>query len=465
MNKVRKYKFAIYSLFLIPYSFCVTPAFAQKKQEPKQILTRIEFLFDDSQSMYGRWQTGTKIDIAKKLMSDLLDSLKYADNLQLALRVLGHQKKYPPQDCDDTKLEVPFDNNNATKIKKFLMALNPNGTTPIARALEACGGDFPSDASRNIIILITDGIEECNGDPCAVSLALQKRGVVLKPFIIGLGINDEFKKTYDCVGSYYDASNEDMFRKALNVVISQALNSTTMQVNLLDAYGKPTETNVNMTFYDQFSGRIMYNFVHTINSHGNPDTLKVDPLSIYNIVVHTVPPVYKDSVKLTPGKHTIVGIDAPQGYLNLKVDGLTESRKIQCIVRKHGELKTLVEQDFNTTEKYITGKYDLEILTLPRIYSENVDISQSKTTTVQIPQPGITTVLTNGTGYGSIYLEDNNRLTLEYTMDESLTKETIVLQPGSYRVVYRSKTAHESIYTVEKSFTVNSGVSSVVSVN
>jgi len=85
------------------------------------------------------------------------------------------------------------------------------------------------------------------------------------------------------VGSYYDATNEDMFRKALNVVISQALNSTTMQVNLLDAYGKPTETNVNMTFYDQFSGRIVYNFVHTINSRGNPDTLKVDPLS--NIIL------------------------------------------------------------------------------------------------------------------------------------------------------------------------------------
>jgi Ca-activated chloride channel family protein len=461
MNKTLIYRVAIYSLLLIPYSF--SPASAQKKEQKP--LTRIEFLFDDSQSMSGRWQTGTKIDIAKKLMSDLLDSLQYADNLQLGLRVFGHLKKYPPQDCDDSKLEVPFQNNNASRIKKVLNRLVPSGTTPIARSLELCGGDFPSDPSRNIIILITDGIEECNGDPCAVSLALQKRGIVLRPFIIGLGINDEFKKTFDCVGSYYDASNEETFRKALNVVISQALNSTTMQVNLLDAYGKPTETNVDMTFYDVFSGRIMYNFVHTINSYGNPDTLRVDPLSIYNIVVHTVPPIHKDSVKLTPGKHTIVGIDAPQGYLNLKVNGQTETHKIECIVRKHGELKTLAEQDFNTTEKYLTGKYDLEILTLPRIYSEDVDISQSKTTTVQIPQPGIITLLTNAPGYGSVYLEEDNKLTLEYTMDEDLTKETIVLQPGSYRVVYRSKAAHEAIYTVEKPFTVSSGVSSVVTVN
>ena len=457
------FQFSIIVALLLLFSSLQSTA--QTKPKQKEPLTRIEFLFDDSQSMYGRWQTGTKIDIAKKLMSNLLDSLKYVDNLQMALRVFGHQKKYPPQDCDDSKLEVPFENGNVQMIKKFLNGLKPSGTTPIARSLEACGGDFPSDPSRNIIVLITDGIEECNGDPCAVSLALQKRGIVLKPFIIGLGINEEFKKTFDCVGNYYDASNEETFRKALNVVISQALNSTTMQVNLLDAYGKPTETNTNMTFYDQFSGRIMYNFVHTINSRGVPDTLKVDPLSIYNIVVHTVPPVHKDSVKLTPGKHTIVGIDAPQGYLNLKVDALTENRKIQCIVRKHGEMKTLVEQDFNSTEKYIVGKYDLEILTLPRIYTEDVDISQSKTTTVQIPQPGIVAILTNGSGYGSIYLEENNKLTLEFVLDGNTTKENIVLQPGNYRVVYRSKTAHEAVYTVEKSFTVNSGVSSVVSVN
>ncbi|MBK9638483.1 MAG: hypothetical protein IPO63_11975 [Bacteroidetes bacterium] len=47
--------------------------------------------------------------------------------------------------------------------------ISPSGTTPIARSLEECGGDFPKSQARNIIILITDGIEECNGDPCAVS--------------------------------------------------------------------------------------------------------------------------------------------------------------------------------------------------------------------------------------------------------------------------------------------------------
>jgi hypothetical protein len=29
---------------------------------------------------------------------------------------------------------------------------------------------------------------------------------------------------------------------------------------------------VNMTFYDQFSGKIFYNYVHTMNHRGLPDT-------------------------------------------------------------------------------------------------------------------------------------------------------------------------------------------------
>src|SRR5678816_1065790 len=101
-----------------------------------------------------------------------------------------------------------------------------------------------------------------------------------------------------------------MFKSALSMVISQALNNTTMQVNLLDVNERPTETNVNMTFYSKLDGSVKYNFVHTMNSRGNPDTLTIDPLHTYKIVVHTITQVEKDSVRLTPGKHTTVGIDA-----------------------------------------------------------------------------------------------------------------------------------------------------------
>lgn len=437
----------------------------QVKKQKAPTLTRIEFLFDASQSMYGRWQSGAKIDIARSLMNKVLDSLRYIDNIELALRVYGHQKPYPPQDCDDSRLEVPFSKGNISSIQQVLKNLVPKGTTPIAKSLELCGNDFPQSPSRNIIILVTDGIEECGGDPCAISQALQKKGIFLKPFVIGMGIDESWKKTFECVGRYFDATNEVTFKQALDVVISQALNSTTMQVNLLDMSHNPTETNVNMTFYDRWNGEIKYNFIHTLNSKGNPDTLVIDPLPIYKIVVHTIPSVSLDSVSLTPGKHTIVGIDAPQGFLTLKFDGTSEIKKPLAIIRQHGEMKTLNVQDFNTTEKYIVGKYDLEILTLPRINLENIDISQSRTTTLQIPRPGMVTIISNNQGYGSLYVEDKGNLKWIYNLDDNLNKETIVLQPGKYHVVYRSKNSKESIYTIEKDFSIVSSESNIIVLN
>lgn len=431
----------------------------KEKEKPKPT-TRILFVFDASQSMYGRWQSDMKITIARKLLSNLLDSLKDIPDLQLALRVYGHQKQYPPQDCDDTKLEIPFAADNTEKIKSKLKTLIPKGTTPISSSLELAAEDFTAcDNCRNIIVLITDGLEECGGDPCAVSKALQKKGIVLKPFIIGIG--KDFSSAFSCVGTYFDAASEQEFHQALNIVISQALNSTTAQVNLLDSYGNPTETNVNMTFYDNFSGLVKYNFIHTLNNKGLPDTLTLDPLSIYNVVVHTIPPVTIDSVTLTPGKHTIIAVDAPQGYLNLKVGGNNSNaaKDVKAIVRKANDMETLNLQSFGETEKYIVGKYDLEVMCLPRLYISDVNIAQSSTTTVEIPQPGIAVIMMSANGYGSVYQEDDNKLKWIYNLTENTTQESLILQPGKYRVVFRTKYTTRSAYTVEKSFKVTSGTS------
>ena len=436
-------------------------SYSQTKSNKEIPLTRILFVFDCSFSMVGKWESGTKMDVSKKILLQTMDSLQQLENVQVALRMYGHQTPLQPQrDCKDTKLEVPFSPNNYAQIKAKIKMAQPKGTTPIAYSLEKSGADFPECANcRNIIILITDGEEECEGDPCAVSAALQSKGIVLKPFVIGVGLDANFAKTFECVGKYFDASNEKSFQMAIGVIISQALNSTTAQVNLLDIMGKPSETNVNMTFYDSHTGLIKYNYIHTINNKGNPDTIPLDPLPTYKMVVHSIPPVEKDSIELIPGKHTIIAVDAPQGYLNIKTAGINDYKNLQFILRKQGDMKTLNVQDADKTEKYLIGKYDLEILTLPRLLISDVEIAQSKTTSVQIPQPGIANILTSGQGYGSLYVEEKNKLKWLYNIPESSTRETLVLLPGSYRVVYRPKSAKESIYTIERPFKIESGSS------
>ena len=343
------------------------------------------------------------------------------------------------------------------RIKNQLRYVKPKGTTPIAFALEQSAKDFPScDNCRNIIILITDGLEECDGDPCAVSQALQKQGIVLKPFVIGIGRN--FREAFDCVGTYFDASSEEQFSKALDLVISQALNSTSAQVNLLDTYNKPSETNVNMTFYDHVSGQIKYNFIQTLNHKGRPDTLQIDPLVTYDIVVHTLPSVRVDSIKITPGQHTIIPIPTPQGQLHLKMEGTMHSAKnLQAIVRQNGKAQTLNVQQFGQTENYIIGDYSLEILCLPRIYIDDINVAQSSTTTVEIPVPGIAVIQKKAHGFGSLYVERGNELEWLYNFRVNELQESLILQPGNYRVEFRARFADRAAYSIEKEFRVTSG--------
>jgi Ca-activated chloride channel family protein len=429
----------------------------------KQPLTRILFLFDGSQSMYGRWESGTKIEIARTLMNDMLDSLDRVPekNFQLALRLYGHQYRYPPQVCDDTRLEVPFGEETIGKIKNRLKTLTPSGTTPIAYALQQSGNDFPKcDDCRNIIILITDGIEECDGDPCAVSQMLQQHGIVLKPFVIGVGLDEQFKKTFECVGDYYDASDENTFEQALGIVVSQALNNTTAQVNLLDRNGNPVETNVPFTLYNEVNGAPAVSYVHTMNGRGNPDTLFLDPLVPYRLVVHSIPPVIKHGIRLLPGIHNTIAADVPRGNLHLVVNGY-QKEDLYCVVRKPGEDEILHVQRLNSMQKYLTGPYTLELLTLPRLKQE-VRLVQNETTRVEIPTPGLATFYTRALVYGAVFVQRGDVLEWVVDLDSNLDRQSFNLLPGRYTVIYRSTRSNQSISTVTKSFVVESGRSVII---
>ena len=431
---------------LFPYQ-----TFAQKDKP----VTRVLFIFDASQSMYAQWDGNSRMEIAKELLSNMLDSLDNKENLQVGLRCYGHQKPSPPQDCRDTRLEVPFGNNTIPAIKNRLKTLRPKGTTPIAKALESGALDFPdvTSNSRNIVILITDGIEECGGDPCAVSRLYQEKKIILKPFVIGIGLSEEYKKNFECVGTFYDARNPDEFKNILDVVISQVLNSTTAQVNLLDENEMPTETNVPLSFYDSFSGILQYNFIHTMNSRGNPDTLNIDPVLSYKVVAHTIPQTEAEGDwKLIPGKHTTIPIKCPQGTLS--ISSAINKTKVECIIREKGKTETLNVQQLNTKQRYLTGEYDLEILTLPRIY-ETVRVNQSESTNVKIPEPGLVVLSASSSPYGSIF-EISNELKWVCDLNTKKGRQALYLLPGKYKVVYRAKNASSSEYTKEKTFKVSS---------
>jgi len=432
----------------------------------KPLKTRLLFVFDGSQSMYGRWQRQQKIEVARRLLTHFVDSLANVENLEMALRVYGDQYGVPPQVCEDSRLLVPFSAQNAKKITTALKHIVPKGTTPIAYALEQAANDFPEcNYCRNVVILITDGIEACDGDPCAVSLELQKKGIMLKPFVIGIGKN--FEQEFDCVGTYIEANEEEDFSKALKAVITQALNHTTAQVNLLNKQGNPKTTNLPVSFYDQFTNNLKYHFVHTLNGFDVPDTIFVEPRTTYKVVVSSIPPVTKDSVQIEKGTHNTIALDVSVGKMNLELLGREKSiAGLQAIIRKQGESKTLHVQYFGNIETYLCGTYQVEVLSLPRMLVDSVQISENHITTVQIPGPGIAVIKKPSLGYGAIHRELEDELELIYNLRENINHvESLYLLPGKYRVIFRSKFKNTTVSTREVRFEVKTGETVTVDIH
>ena len=429
--------------------------FSQNQKNKK--LTRILFVFDASKSMVAKYGNTTRMDGAKNLFFKFIDSLSKDKSFQFALRMYGQTVKYPPGNCKDSKLVVPFEANNTTLIKQKVQAAKPTGITPIEHSLTEAATDFKDNKANNIVILITDGIEECGGDPCNARQKLIEKGIVFKPFIIGIGLTPEQIKTFECVGTFYDYDNENTFNNIATIIQQQKLNKTSAQVNLLDLSSSPSETNVNLTFYDAVKKEYKYNYIHTLNYKNNPDTLYIDDYPKYKVIAHTLPETESKEVKLSQGKHTIIPIDAPQGYFVIKrPDGIYNfNERVKCIIRKANDMQTLNVQLLNATEKYIVGKYDLEILTLPRIYSYQNNIEQAKTTTLEIPNAGVLQVKCLEAGDGCILVKRNTKL--EWVCNLSTqTLQTYYLQPGSYVSTWRAKTLKGSIYTIEKKFTITS---------
>jgi len=423
-------------------------------------MTRILFVLDASNSMNALWDGQTRISAAKELLLKSMDSIKDIPNLEMALRVYGHQSIVTPtfQDCNDTKLEVPFGPNNFGEIRGKLNRIQAKGTTPIARSLEAAASDFPSSTSKNIIILITDGLEACDDDPCVIAKKLKDKNINVTPFVIGLGLDLSYLEKFRCIGEYSEAESKYQFKLALENILHKAINDCTVEIDLNDSYKKPTETDVSVFMYEAGTKKLKYSFIHTLNEKGNPDTLKLDPNVRYDIEVFTIPPVYKKNVTVRKNMHNIIPVDAPQGFVKISSSTATKSLFIPSRIATLDN-KTLNVQHLGATDKYIVGTYLLEILTLPRI-TKTITVEQSKTTTIDIAAPGYLSYRFNELAAAQLFVQnDKNEWEWVVNLNTASKDGQLQLQPGNYKLVYRYKKNKKTEFAGQKEFKINSNKS------
>lgn len=166
-------------------------------------------VLDGSGSMKESSGTGgTRMDAAKKGLRSVIDELP-ADS-KVGLRVYGSTISDGKGSCKDTQLLAPVATVDKDKLKNGVDKLKPLGNTPIAYSLQQAYKDLPSSEPRSIV-LVSDGEENCGGDPCKVARELKKKGANFYIDVVGLQVDASSRNQLTCIasaggGTYYDVS-------------------------------------------------------------------------------------------------------------------------------------------------------------------------------------------------------------------------------------------------------------------
>jgi len=177
----------------------------------------VYIIYDSSNSMWGALDDGErKYEAADAALATFLET-DFGDR-NIALRIYG---KNTANDCADTELAVPFAPASDAKaaITTAMRGVRPKGRTPIDRSLRAALADIGERKSD--IILITDGIESCAADPCALMEEWRDKDVGIRVHVVGLGLDEMGKRAMTCVAEtsgakYYDAQSTDGLAEALS---------------------------------------------------------------------------------------------------------------------------------------------------------------------------------------------------------------------------------------------------------
>jgi len=176
---------------------------------------RVVLVLDASGSMWGQIEGRAKIVIAKEVMTELID--KMPADFQTGLMVYGHRRK---GDCKDIEMVVPVGPHNGAAMKAKIQAISPKGKTPLSEAVRQAAQALRYTEERATVILVSDGLETCDVDPCALAAELAMSGVEFTVHVIGFDISKEDQGRLRCLadktgGLFLAADDAGSLREAL----------------------------------------------------------------------------------------------------------------------------------------------------------------------------------------------------------------------------------------------------------
>ncbi|PWR22504.1 vWA domain-containing protein [Zavarzinia aquatilis] len=174
-------------------------------------------VLDASGSMWGQIDGKAKWDIARAAVNALVDGWNPA--VDLGLTVYGHRTKGA---CDDIEDVIPVGPVNAAKLKAVIAKLSPKGKTPLTASVRRAAEALKYTENPATVILVSDGEETCDLDPCAIASELEAQGVAFTAHVIGFDIRDDAAKAQlKCIadntgGSFVLADDAASLQSALS---------------------------------------------------------------------------------------------------------------------------------------------------------------------------------------------------------------------------------------------------------
>ncbi|MCB0333125.1 MAG: VWA domain-containing protein [Bdellovibrionales bacterium] len=226
------------TLFILPLS--VLADLPQPEEANKVII-----VLDASGSMWGQINAEPKIGIAKSVVRDLVRD--WDPSIELGLTVYGHRKK---GDCADIEALVPVSHVQPGQIESKLNSINPKGKTPLSQAVIQAADELKYTEQKATVILVSDGIETCDYDPCEVARKLEASGIDFTTHVIGFDIQEQkAKDQLKCLaentgGRFLAANDAASLKSSLDEAVKEVARANTNNVHLFAVHhegGTPLE--------------------------------------------------------------------------------------------------------------------------------------------------------------------------------------------------------------------------------
>lgn len=220
---------------------------AAEQTAPKAII-----VLDASGSMWGQVSGQPKMKIAKDVVGDLLKT--WDPKVELGLTVYGHRRK---DDCSDIESVVRVGPLQHESFLKAVRDLNAKGKTPLSAAVKLAAEELKYTEGKATVILVSDGIETCDLDPCQVGQELEATGVDFTAHVVGFDVSKpEEVKQLRCLaentgGKFFSASNASSLGEALREATQEVSRKKTgvELVAVNQPGGRPLE-RISWTVYE-----------------------------------------------------------------------------------------------------------------------------------------------------------------------------------------------------------------------